>query len=93
MNRRLKKLQNTVIIDKLTIHNKSSRFKGNDINLLLTNQSQVHPKGVKKSHVKNRASHPSQGTVNGGAVAKWPRCRWNVKHNQPTNHWGTVTHS
>ena len=31
-----------------------------------------------------RASRPSQGTVNGGAVSKWPRCRWDVKHNQPT---------
>ena len=31
-----------------------------------------------------RASHPSQGTVNGGAVSKWPRCRWDVKHNKPT---------
>ena len=29
-----------------------------------------------------RASRPSQGTVNGGAVSKWPRCRWDVKHNQ-----------
>ena len=26
------------------------------------------------------------GAVNGGAVSKWPRCRWDVKHNQPTNH-------
>ena len=34
---------------------------------------------------KNRASRPSQGTVNGGAVSKLPRCRWDVKHNQPTN--------
>ena len=34
---------------------------------------------------KNRASRPLQGTVNGGAVSKWPRCRWDVKHNQPTN--------
>ena len=32
-----------------------------------------------------RASHPSQGTVNGSAVSKRPRCRWDVKHNQPTN--------
>ena len=23
--------------------------------------------------------------VNGGAVSKCPDCRWNVKHNQPTN--------
>ena len=30
-------------------------------------------------------SRPSQGTVNGGAVSKWPRCRSDVKHNQPTN--------
>ena len=29
-----------------------------------------------------RASRPSQGTVNGGAVSKWPRCRWDVKHNK-----------
>ena len=36
---------------------------------------------------KNRASRPSQGTVNGGAVSKWPRCRWDVKHNQPTWYW------
>ena len=34
---------------------------------------------------KKRASRPSQGTVNGGAVSKWPRCRWDVKQNQPTN--------
>ena len=33
----------------------------------------------------NRASHPSQGTVNGGAVSKLPRCRRDVKINQPTN--------
>ena len=32
---------------------------------------------------KNRGSRPSQ--VNGGAVSKWLRCRWDVKHNQPTN--------
>ena len=32
---------------------------------------------------KNRASRPSQGTVNWGAVSKWPRCRWDAKHNQP----------
>ena len=30
-----------------------------------------------------RVSRPSQGTVNGGAVSKCPRCRWDVKHNQP----------
>ena len=30
-----------------------------------------------------RASRPSQTTVNEGAVSKWPRCRWDVKHNQP----------
>ena len=29
-------------------------------------------------------SHPSQGTVNWGPVSKWPRCWWDVKHNQPT---------
>ena len=33
---------------------------------------------------KNRASCPLQGTVNGGAVSKWPGCRWDVKHNQLT---------
>ena len=33
-----------------------------------------------------RTSRPSQGTVNGGAVSKWPRCRWDVKHNQPTRY-------
>ena len=26
-----------------------------------------------------RASRPSQGTVNGGAISKWPCCRWDVK--------------
>ena len=36
-------------------------------------------------HYKNRTSCPSQGTVNGDAVSKWHRCRWDVKHNQPTN--------
>ena len=35
--------------------------------------------------VFNKASRPSQGTVNGGAVFKWPRCRWDIKHNQPIN--------
>ena len=34
---------------------------------------------------KNRASRPSQGTVNGGDVSKWPRCRWDVQNNHPTN--------
>ena len=34
---------------------------------------------------KKWASFPSQGAVNGGAVSKWPCCRWDVKHNQPTN--------
>ena len=34
---------------------------------------------------KNWASRTSQGTVNGGAVSKWPRCQWDVEHNQPTN--------
>ena len=33
----------------------------------------------------SRASRPSQGTVNRGAISKWPRCWWDVKHNQPTN--------
>ena len=33
---------------------------------------------------KNWASRPSQGTLNGDAVSKWPRCRWDVKQNQPT---------
>ena len=36
-------------------------------------------------YLSSLASRPSQGTVNGGAVSKWPRCRWDVKHNQPTN--------
>ena len=31
-----------------------------------------------------RASRPSQGTGKGGAVSKWPRCRWDVKLKQPT---------
>ena len=52
----IKKAMNIVIIDKLTslliIHNKSSQFKGRTINALLTNQSQVHPKGVKKADVR-----------------------------------------
>ena len=34
----------------------------------------------------NRASRPSQGTLNGYAVSKWPRCRWDVKHNQQIVH-------
>ena len=34
---------------------------------------------------KNQASRPSQGTVNGGAVSKWPRCRWDAIKTQPTN--------
>ena len=34
---------------------------------------------------KNRASHPSQGTVNGSAVSKSPHWRWDVKHKQPNN--------
>ena len=29
-----------------------------------------------------RASRPSQGTVNGGAVSKWTRCWRDVKHKQ-----------
>ena len=29
-----------------------------------------------------RTSLPSQGSVNGCAVSKWPRCRWYLKHNQ-----------
>ena len=33
---------------------------------------------------KDSASRPSQGTVNGGAVSKWPCCPWDIKHNQPT---------
>ena len=33
---------------------------------------------------KNQASCPLQGTVNGGAVSKWPHCQWDIKHNQPT---------
>ena len=33
----------------------------------------------------SRWERPSQGTVNGGAISKWPRCRWDVKHNQPNN--------
>ena len=34
---------------------------------------------------ENRASCHSQGTVNRGAVSKWPCCPWDVKHNQPIN--------
>ena len=37
-------------------------------------------------HMKAWGSHPSQGTVNGGggAVSKWPCCRLDLKHNQPS---------
>ena len=31
----------------------------------------------------NGLPHPLQGTVNGGAISKWPCCRLDVKHNQP----------
>ena len=31
---------------------------------------------------KNRASRTSKGTVNRGAIFKWPRCQWDVKHNK-----------
>ena len=34
-----------------------SRFKGRAINALLTNQSQVHPKGVTKADVRGAQSH------------------------------------
>ena len=61
MCRLLKKLQNIVIIDKLTsqfvIHKKTTRFKGHAIKILLTNQSQVHPKGVMMAHVRGAQSH------------------------------------
>ena len=34
---------------------------------------------------KNRASRPSQGTVNGGAISNWPRCQWDLNTtNQPS---------
>ena len=39
-----------------------------------------------------RSLRPSQGTVNGGAVCKWPRCLWDVKHNQ-TNKQSTFLSS
>ena len=32
-----------------------------------------------------QASRPSQGTVNGGAISKWPRCWRDVKHKQTIN--------
>ena len=32
---------------------------------------------------KNWASRPSQGTVNGCSVSKWPHCRWLNTTNQP----------
>ena len=41
--------------------------------------------GVRWERHKNRASRPSQGTINGGAISEWPRCRWDVTHNQPTS--------
>ena len=34
---------------------------------------------------KNRALRPLQGTVNGGAVSKWPSYRWDAIKTQPTN--------
>ena len=37
------------------------------------------------SRCKNRALHPLQDTVNGGAVSKWPFCRWDFNKTQPTN--------
>ena len=50
---------------------------------------------VMDCHATNRGSIPGgdcvksklqgQGTVNGGAVSKWPRCQWDAKHNQLTN--------
>ena len=30
---------------------------------------------------KNQGSRPTQEKANGGAVSKWPRCRWDAKHN------------
>ena len=40
----------------------------------------------------NQTSRPSQGTINGGAVSKWPRCQWNVKRNQPKkNKYGLIS--
>ena len=47
----IQKLQNIII------HNKLSRFKGRAIIVLLTNQSQVHLKGVTKAHVRGAQSH------------------------------------
>ena len=43
--------------------------------------------GVKSwlEQCKNRASRPSQGAVNGGAISKWPHCWWDIKHKQQTN--------
>ena len=64
---RLKKVQNIVIIDKLTselaIHNKSSRFNGRASNALLTDHSQVHPKGVTKAHVRGAKSHIDKHSI------------------------------
>ena len=39
------------------------------------------------------ASRPSQGTVNGGAISKWPHCRLDVKHNQSINQFWIVFRS
>ena len=53
----------------LIIHNKSSRFKDHTINVLLTNQSQVHPKGVMKARVRGAQSHIARNcTVGPGYV-------------------------
>ena len=65
-------LQNIIIIYELTsqllIHNKSSRFKGRALKASLTNQSQVHPKGVTKAHVRGAQSHIGKHQKSGPIV-------------------------
>ena len=62
-----KKLQNIKIIDKLTsylaLHNKSSRSKSRAIKVMLTNQSQVLPKGVTNADVREAQSHIGEHSI------------------------------
>ena len=68
------------------MNNLSSKFAGAGVAWLCNGLPRSGP-GFDSwwERCKNRASRPSQGTVNGGAISKWPRCRCDVKHNQPTN--------
>ena len=44
-----------------------------------------HYNGLNQTKLKTKLHVLFKGQKNGGAVSKWPCCRWNVKHNQPTN--------